>query len=40
MSVNPHARQPAEPSRLIDMPRLVTAYYTGHPDPLSVPSAW
>ncbi|MBO4205821.1 phosphoglucomutase (alpha-D-glucose-1,6-bisphosphate-dependent) [Micromonospora echinofusca] len=30
-----HARagQPAEPADLVDVPALVTAYYTGHPDP-------
>jgi phosphoglucomutase len=33
MSVHPRAGQPAEPDDLIDVPRLVTAYYTEHPDP-------
>ncbi|HEY0485323.1 MAG TPA: phosphoglucomutase (alpha-D-glucose-1,6-bisphosphate-dependent) [Mycobacteriales bacterium] len=32
MSVHPRAGQPAEPSDLVDVPRLVTAYFTGHPD--------
>ncbi|MEH1015187.1 phosphoglucomutase (alpha-D-glucose-1,6-bisphosphate-dependent) [Micromonospora sp. CPCC 206060] len=27
------AGQPAEPADLVDVPALVTAYYTGHPDP-------
>jgi phosphoglucomutase len=33
MSVHPRAGRPAEPSDLVDVPRLVTAYYTDHPDP-------
>ncbi|HEX2278844.1 MAG TPA: alpha-D-glucose phosphate-specific phosphoglucomutase, partial [Candidatus Tectomicrobia bacterium] len=33
MPVSPHSGKPAEPSMLIDVPRLVTAYYTGRPDP-------
>ncbi len=33
MAVSPHAGKPAAPSMLIDVPRLVTAYYTGRPDP-------
>jgi phosphoglucomutase len=33
MEVSPLAGKPAEPSILIDVPRLVTAYYTGQPDP-------
>ena len=37
MSVSPLAGKPAEPSMLINVPRLVTAYYTGRPDP-SVPA--
>jgi phosphoglucomutase len=37
MHVSPLAGKPAEPSMLIDVPRLVTAYYTGRPDP-SVPA--
>jgi phosphoglucomutase len=31
---NPRAGQPASPSDLVDVPRLVTAYYSEHPDPL------
>jgi len=31
--VHPRAGRPAEAADLIDVPRLVTAYYTGHPDP-------
>ncbi|MFB9236895.1 phosphoglucomutase (alpha-D-glucose-1,6-bisphosphate-dependent) [Plantactinospora siamensis] len=30
---HPRAGQPAEPSDLVDVPRLITAYYAGHPDP-------
>src|SRR4026209_955696 len=37
MSISPLARKPAEPSILVDVSRLVTAYYTRRPDP-SVPS--
>jgi phosphoglucomutase len=37
MAVSPLAGKPAEPSLLINVPRLVTAYYTGRPDP-SVPA--
>jgi phosphoglucomutase len=33
MSLHPRAGQPAEPSDLVDVSRLVTAYYTDHPDP-------
>ena len=36
MPVSPLAGKPADPSILINVPRLVTAYYTGRPDP-SVP---
>ncbi|MEI9985231.1 MAG: phosphoglucomutase (alpha-D-glucose-1,6-bisphosphate-dependent) [Aliidongia sp.] len=36
-SVNPFAGKPAQPSMLVNIPRLVTAYYTGKPDP-SVPA--
>jgi len=35
-NVSPLAGKPTEPSMLANIPRLVTAYYTGHPDP-SVP---
>ncbi len=37
MKVSPMAGKPAEPSILIDVPKLVAAYYTGRPDP-SVPA--
>jgi phosphoglucomutase len=30
---NPRAGTPAEPSDLVNIPRLITAYYTGRPDP-------
>jgi phosphoglucomutase len=33
---NPRAGQPAEPSDLVDVAHLVTAYYTGVPDPSDV----
>jgi phosphoglucomutase len=33
MSVHPRAGQVAEPADLVDVARLVTAYYTEHPDP-------
>jgi phosphoglucomutase len=36
MNVSPLAGKPAEPGRLVNVPRLVTAYYTGVPD-YSVP---
>jgi hypothetical protein len=32
MAAHPRAGQPAEPSDLVDIARLVTAYYTEHPD--------
>jgi phosphoglucomutase len=31
--VNPHAGKPADPSMLTNVPRLVTAYFEGKPDP-------
>jgi len=37
MPVSPLAGKPSDPSLLINVPRLVTAYYTGQPDP-SVPA--
>src|SRR5262245_37675589 len=37
MPISPLAGKPAEASLLINVPRLVTAYYTGQPDP-SVPA--
>jgi phosphoglucomutase len=33
MTVNPLAGRPAPPSMLVNVPRLVTAYYAEHPDP-------
>ncbi len=33
MKVHPNAGKPAEPGDLIDVPKLITAYYTGKPDP-------
>ena len=33
MANNPRAGQPAAPSDLVDVPRLITAYYSEHPDP-------
>jgi phosphoglucomutase len=36
MNVSPLAGKPAEASMLVNVPRLITAYYTGTPDP-SVP---
>ena len=33
MKVNPRAGKPAEASMLVNVPRLVTAYYTERPDP-------
>ena len=33
MGVHPRAGQPVEPADLINVPRLITAYYTGQPDP-------
>ena len=38
MKISPLAGKPAEPSMLVNVPRLVTAYYTEAPDP-SVPAA-
>jgi phosphoglucomutase len=37
MEISPLAGKPADPALLINVPRLVTAYYTGRPDP-SVPA--
>jgi phosphoglucomutase len=36
MRIDPRAGQSVDPSRLVDIPRLMTAYYTRHPD-ASVP---
>src|SRR5499426_3796293 len=37
LRISPLAGKPADPSLLINVPRLVTSYYTGRPDP-SVPA--
>jgi phosphoglucomutase len=37
MNVSPLAGKPAQPSRLVNVPKLITAYYTELPDP-SVPA--
>jgi phosphoglucomutase len=37
MEVSPFAGKPADPAMLVNVPELVTAYYTDVPDP-SVPS--
>src|SRR5208282_5543890 len=37
MKISPYAGKPAEASMLVNVPRLVTAYYVDRPDP-SVPS--
>ena len=37
MEISPRAGKAADPSLLINVPRLVSAYYTGRPDP-SVPA--
>ena len=36
MSIHPHAGQVAQPSDLVDVPALVTAYYSRHPDPAQI----
>ena len=33
MPIHPLAGTPAQPSMLVNIPRLVTAYYTERPDP-------
>ncbi|MGH3967129.1 MAG: hypothetical protein ACRDTV_03170, partial [Mycobacterium sp.] len=33
MVAHPRAGQPAQPDDLVDLPHLVTAYYTRKPDP-------
>ncbi len=33
MAVHPSAGKPADPSALVNVPRLISAYYTGQPDP-------
>lgn len=37
MSVDPRAGRPAPRDMLVDVPRLVSAYYTEHPDPAAQP---
>ena len=37
MEISPYAGKPAENNMLVNIPRLVTAYYAGIPDP-SAPS--
>jgi phosphoglucomutase len=37
MEISPNAGKPAEPSMLVNVPKLITAYYTEAPDP-SVPA--
>jgi len=32
-TISPFAGKPIDPNRLVDVPRLVTAYFTGKPDP-------
>ena len=34
MNISPKAGKPAEPAILIDVPKLVDAYYAGRPDPV------
>jgi phosphoglucomutase len=33
MNISPYAGKPADPGMLINIPRLVTAYYVNRPDP-------
>lgn len=33
MAINPAAGQPAQPSNLVNLPRLITAYFADRPDP-------
>jgi hypothetical protein len=40
MTLSPLAGKPAPASVLVDIPRLLTAYYTGRPDAPWRPSAW
>src|SRR6266542_2561049 len=32
-ALSPQAGKPADPARLVDIPKLITAYFTGRPDP-------
>ena len=34
-TISPFAGKPVDAARLVDVPRLVTAYFTGVPDPVS-----
>ncbi|OYV96988.1 MAG: phosphoglucomutase, alpha-D-glucose phosphate-specific, partial [Deltaproteobacteria bacterium 37-65-8] len=36
MGAHPNAGKPVDPKRLVDVPRLVAAYYTGNPDPFEL----
>ncbi len=36
MSIDPRAGQQAAPTDLVDLPALVTAYYSLHPDPAEI----
>src|SRR5208282_3445545 len=33
MQVNPKAGKPADPSDLVNVPKLITSYFSEHPDP-------
>ena len=40
MAIDPRAGKPADPSMLVDVDRLIAAYYDAKPDPRSRNSAW
>jgi phosphoglucomutase len=40
MKISPLAGKPAPPAILVNVPRLITAYYTGVPDPAVPATAW
>ena len=40
MSVHPLAGQVAPDTFLVNVPRLISAYYTYQPDPIIPPSGW
>ena len=40
MKTSPLAGKPAEPAMLVNVPRLITAYYSETPDPRYQPSGW
>ena len=40
MKLSPLAGKPAPASVLVDIPRLLTAYYTGRPDAAVAASGW